>query len=120
MMLSFIILEIFLHRVNVSGFRGESVENTVVGHLRGIRSVFFLTQVFAGKDFWCAEYVDCNAKNAMMFLFTISDIFLHRVNVSGFGGESVENTIAGHLRGFRSVFFLTQTFPEKTFGVRNT
>ncbi len=86
----------------------------------GVLGVGFFDPNFSGKDFWYAEYVDCTADNAMMLSFTILDVFLYRVNVSGFGGESMENAVAGRLRGFRSVFFLTQIFPEKTFGVRNT
>ena len=83
----------------------------------GVLGVGFFDPNFFGKDFWCAEYVYCTANNAMMLLFAILEIFLYRVNVFGFRGGSVENTVAGHLRGFRSVFFLTTIFSEKTFGV---
>ncbi len=86
----------------------------------GVLRVGFFGPNFSAKDFWCAEYVDCTANNAMMLSFTILEIFFYRVNVFGFRGESVENTVAGHLRGFRSNFFLTQCFSEKTFVVRNT
>ncbi len=86
----------------------------------GVLGVGFFDPNFSGKDFWCAEYVDCTANNAMMLSFTILEIFLYRVNVSGFRGESVENTVVAHLRGFRRNCFLTLIFPEKTFGVRHT
>ena len=90
------------------------------GPLTGFSEEFLFDPNFSGKDFWCAEYVDCTANNAMMLSFTILEIFLYRVNVFGFRGGGVENTIVGHLRGFRSVYFLTQIFSEKTFGLRNT
>ncbi len=86
----------------------------------GFSECFLFDPNFFGKDFWCAAYVDCAANNAIVFSFAILEIFLYRVNVFGFRGESVENTVAGHLRGFRSVFFMTPIFPEETLGVRNT
>ena len=86
----------------------------------GVLGVGFFDPNFSGKDFWCAEYVDYTANNAIMLSFAILDIFLHRVNASGFRGDGVENTVLGHLWGFRSDFFWTQIFSEKTFGVRNT
>ncbi len=75
------------------------MENTVAGHLRGFRGNFFLTPIFSGKDFWCAEYVDCTAKNAMMLSFTILEVILDRVNVFGLRGKRGKRG-SGPLTGF--------------------
>ncbi len=41
------------------------------GQYTGVLGVGFFDPNFSGKDFCCAEDVDCTANNAMMLLFTI-------------------------------------------------
>jgi hypothetical protein len=68
--------------VNVFGFRGGKRGKHGSGPLTGFSECFLFDPNFSGKDFWCAEYVDCTAENAMMLSLKILEIFFRRVNVS--------------------------------------